>query len=74
MYSTSACRRSLDPSSGREISGFEEMCLIRWSAAIRMLAVRVPEDGVRGAVPGSQVRLEDAVAQLQELAVCERDR
>ena len=25
-----------EPSRGREISGFEEMCLIRWSAAIRI--------------------------------------
>ena len=49
-------------SSGRAISGFEEMCLIRWSAAIRILRSRVPEDRVGWAVPGP----------VQDLAACGR--
>ncbi len=54
------------------ISGFDEMCAIRWSAASRMLPLRVPEDGVRRAVAGSVEDLELSVVQLERLAVGER--
>ena len=64
--------RSDEPSSGREISGFEEMCLIRRSAASRMLPLLVPEDGVRGAAPRAVLDLEPPVAELEQLAVAKR--
>ena len=56
------------------MSGFEEMCAIRWSAQMQDLPVRVPEDRVGRAVPRAVLHLERSVAELQLLAVVERAR
>ena len=58
-----------EPSSGRVISGLEEMWAIRWSAAIRILPLLVPEDRVGGAVAGPVQHLQGAVAERHHLAV-----
>ena len=71
---TSAWGRSPVPSRGRVISGFEEMCLSRWSAAISIAPLAVEEDGVGGGVAGAEVHVERAVAQLDRLAVVQHAR
>ena len=49
---TSAFGRSVEPSSGRESSGFEEMWAIRWSAQIRIARSASQKTVSEGLWPG----------------------
>ena len=71
---TSAFGRSVEPSSGRESSGFEEMWAIRWSAQIRIVRSESQKTVSEGLWPGPELDLELAVAELKALAVGERAR
>ena len=68
-----AARRRPPPlarrSSGREMSGLDEMCLMRWSAPSTMRALLVVEDRVRRRVAGAVQDAQRAVAQLELGAV-----
>ena len=65
------CARS-EPSSGRVISGLEEMWAIRWSAAIRILRSSSQKTVSEGLCPGRWSASQGAVAELDRLAVVER--
>ena len=60
------------PPIGREISGLEEMCAIRWSPPITLAALAVVEQGVARRVAGAVQHLQRAVGERELRAVGER--
>ena len=66
--------RSAEPSSGRAISGFEEMCAIRWSAAIRIFRSASQKSVSEGLWPGRSWTSSERSRSSSSSPSCERAR